>query len=47
LDNIKEKLFDSDGNFPDVINIIQNIAQNNQGIEKLFTQVSHTLTRIK
>jgi malate synthase len=47
LDNIKEKLFDSDGNFPDVINIIQNIAQNNQGTEKLFTQVSHTLTRIK
>ena len=47
LDNIKEKLFDSDGNFPDIINIIQNIAQNNQGTEKLFTQVSHTLTRIK
>ena len=43
LDNLKEKLFDSDTSFPEVINVIQNIAQNNQGTEKLFTQVSQTL----
>lgn len=47
LDNIKEKLFDSDGDFPEIINVVQNIAQNNQGIAELFTKVSHALTRFK